>query len=695
MVAGELYIPLPMRIALAIVHAFTGKHCIREKSSMNEQKSESTAFLLLQLILLAVLIFFACFWRLGDTPIKDFDEVVAVRAVQSIHHGESWLTPVVDGKAYLRKPPFKMWLAQIPLYFLGESNFSYRLIDAVAGAATALLVFFFSRHVFKLWGIGLFSAMALLGCRGYILTHCVRTAVHDSMVTFLSTAAICCCWLYCMGLKEGSPHAKNRRWIFLAALLSGAATITKSVVGLFPLLVLAPLILCDRALVRLLISQYRVVVQAALIAAVLPTFYFGYHFLCTEDAWGLMVKHEVVKRITKGFHHQNHTLFYFRALFIKNLYVNPFLVVAGLGVSAYCWLRWKEQPYLLLLVWSILPTIVLNTIPSRLAWYLAPALPGMAMACGVVVAKAFGAISQGMPGTFSAPWWWRVRACFFILCAIGGVGLLGYNYSRVIKSIDRLPERMALDHFVERLNRQARDTTSTAAAGPVLVDRVHLSGADKVYLGMLGERAIFIGKRDVAQVFNSYPKAILITQVKGALNVLRNTAVAGYGFIKADMYRASGFTVLARSGEGVLPPVSPRTRVFHFGKDEIHLLYGFEAARSEKKRLVRDTSGSEVAFLLPGDSILTALGGTLSIKSALHPEAAEEVRGIDVYLNSKKIGSYTPQRARFKSTDVAVDKGALVAGDNVVSLKAQGASPGLTDKFLMMEQIGVALGDVH
>ena len=127
------------------------------------------AFALLSTLLLAS---FICFYKLDSHPFKPSDESLHVKATQHMFHSGDLWTPVVDGEPYFRKPPFKMWLSLIPVAVLGESNLSYRFIDAAAGVATAMLTCAAGYWLLGSWFAGWVAAVALLGCRYFVLYHC-------------------------------------------------------------------------------------------------------------------------------------------------------------------------------------------------------------------------------------------------------------------------------------------------------------------------------------------------------------------------------------------------------------------------------------------------------------------------------------------------------------------------------------------
>lgn len=651
---------------------------------------ESRSFLLLQLIIVAGLIFYACFWRLGEKSVTHYDEYVTMRAIQGIVDTGEWWRPSVDGETYLRKPPFKMWLTLIPLHFFGQSNFSFRFIDALAGAGTVLLVFFFSRSLLGLWGVGLLSALALLGCKAFVLEHCVRNAVHDSLLTFLSTAALVCGWKYFQGLLGAAPPVKSRRWLYLCAASVSCAVLTKSIAGFFPIVILGTFAVIDKELLACLRRELSAIAIVFLIALAFPGLYFVYHFVFTDGAWGIMIKHEVVRRIRSGFHHRNSPFFYVRGLLVKNKFVPSLLFIAGMLWSAFQWFVRRNRSHLLVLNWAVLPILLFSFIPSRLFWYLAPSFPGMAILVGALCAKFFDLLESCTREHRRSGIVRAVCGVLSIACVVDGVSLLAENYALVVLNISHRSDTLPIDQFVNELfDLQSRQ--NAVRGGPVIIDRVHLSYADDVYFGMLGKNAIHVRASDsLEQLIEAHPTALVVTGVQKAGELLRAEKFSGYGFFRAEAARPQSLAILSKSTEVQPYPVTSLTQVYHFGTDDVETLYGFAAARSEKKRLVRDVIGKEAAFLLPGNRFLRDLGAELIINAKLSSSAATPAL-IEVVVNQKVIGEFSPESQSFKYFPFTVGDNILLPGRNIVVVRTKNSAQGVNDNLLMLEKVRLTL----
>lgn len=142
---------------------------------------------------LFVLIYLVIFLKLGNFPMRWWDEsMFAVNTYEMMHNG-NWFSLYYNGVPDLfnTKPPLTCWLQIIFVKLGGYNEISLRLPSALAAGISVLVLFrFVSRRVDFLaaW----ISALILLTSYGFIHFHTARTADSDSLLTLfllLSTIA--------------------------------------------------------------------------------------------------------------------------------------------------------------------------------------------------------------------------------------------------------------------------------------------------------------------------------------------------------------------------------------------------------------------------------------------------------------------------------------------------------------------------
>ncbi len=166
--------------------------------------------------------------RVGVGPLPNYDDAYyAEKAKQMLHTGD-WLTPRFAGVERLDNPPLFLWLIACSFRLFGITGYAAVLPSAFAGvvcvALTHRLARALGRDAFESWAAG----FVLLGT-GYFLKY----ANHAMFDVFLTALCVATMLAYTRAWRGGAG------WWALIGVLSGAGVLTKSVLGLFPLIVIA------------------------------------------------------------------------------------------------------------------------------------------------------------------------------------------------------------------------------------------------------------------------------------------------------------------------------------------------------------------------------------------------------------------------------------------------------------------------
>lgn len=315
---------------------------------------------------------FMFLWNVGASSISvRSDEVIYVRTTQSIlHNGD--LFPLKHGAVPMfEKPPLKLWLGSIFPFILGESNFSFRLLDGLLGVCvvgvTALLAYTMTSRPIIALGAG----SLLLGMPELVIAqHSFRHAVLDGLLCALILLGALYSWRVC-ALKRYPSWDES---CILGALWS-LAVLTKSVAGLVP----AACSLISLATVQRGASASSSWKRLAPIVLI-PIVTFGAYALALrlcvgQKALSIFLGVEILQRIFSGFqgHNTGSAGFYLWYLFARAGGVPQALLVSGLVGACICCRRRSELRFLL--VWSVLPVALYSCAASRVPWYLSPYLP--------------------------------------------------------------------------------------------------------------------------------------------------------------------------------------------------------------------------------------------------------------------------------------------------------------------------------
>ncbi len=313
------------------------------------------------------------FWRLGITPLEDFDEAYYAEGAREMLGRHDLLTPYFNGQPFLLKPVLIYWIIAAAFRFLIQSEFAARAASAFLATGLVLLVYWFGTRTLSR-RTGFFAGLAL--ALSYMWIDIGRDASIDVP---LAAAVVPAIFLFYLG-TQASPRRK--RWLYLPAYpLFGIALLAKGPVPLGVVVCgLLAYLLAARRLRSTLREAHLLPGIALCLAVAAPwyayeliheraffsTFFIGEHFghirgqlARTEPVWG--------------------NLYYLLVYF--------FPWVAFLPAAYLHTFRQQDRGHVLrLCAWWSAAVIVLFSVPqSKLAHYLAPAFPPMALMVGAWV----------------------------------------------------------------------------------------------------------------------------------------------------------------------------------------------------------------------------------------------------------------------------------------------------------------------
>lgn len=329
---------------------------------------------------------------IGEQSIRFSDEATHVRVIQEMIGTGDYLRPTLDGELYLNKPPLKMWITIALTKVIGESNFSFRLIDGLCSAGIVLLAFLFACELFLSVGAGLLTAFTLLTSFGFFYGGRFNTATQDSFVVFANSCAMWCFFIISKRLALGQNSNTSLAWpMFGAGISLACGVLVKSIVGLVPLVILAPVLLFNPAMIARIVRHHKPALLIAIVAAVLPPIvYFSHVLLSFEGAWSRIFGYDIKARLfTEGFHNPEKWWFYLDRLFVQSEFCAGWLLACAL---VFLLIRlWSELSFnqLFLTSWAFTPLIVFTCLQSRAFHYIGPAFPAFALAITALLMSCF------------------------------------------------------------------------------------------------------------------------------------------------------------------------------------------------------------------------------------------------------------------------------------------------------------------
>lgn len=228
---------------------------------MGRALSSGTQNLRLILLVLAVLLLFPGLFQGG---LSGYDDALYAHEGKQMARYGNWGTIQFNGSPNFEYPPLFVWLEAISIKTLGASDFAAKFPSAILGLGTILLVYFLAQLISANAFVALYSAGILMTTQYFVKasTH----AMTDVPFTFFFTLALL---LYLKGLRQ--PE-----YFPLCGLAIGLAILTRSVIGLIPLVI----ILAHLAVIRGCgIECRRHLLIGALLSLALPSVWFAYEFM--------------------------------------------------------------------------------------------------------------------------------------------------------------------------------------------------------------------------------------------------------------------------------------------------------------------------------------------------------------------------------------------------------------------------------
>jgi 4-amino-4-deoxy-L-arabinose transferase-like glycosyltransferase len=319
------------------------------------------AFLLLALVL-ALLLF-----RLSALPLLGPDEPRYARVAVEMHRAGGWVTPTLQGRPWLEKPPLYYWLAGGAFAVLGETEAAARVPSILAAlllaGTTALL------------GARLYSPSAGLHA-GFVAGTSLlpfaygHAASMDMLLAATVTVAIGLAGLRVLGIA-------GRLAVVAAAAAAGLATLAKGPLGLLlPGLVLGSHV----ALTRDARSSRELLHPRALLAFVVVAAPWYVAILLDQGRrfMEVFLLNHNLERFTSTIHHHPGPIWYYLPVLLVGL-----IPWSGLAVPAVLRAAPREsRADLFLLLWLALPLLFFSLAGSKLPGYILPCVAPLAILMG-------------------------------------------------------------------------------------------------------------------------------------------------------------------------------------------------------------------------------------------------------------------------------------------------------------------------
>ena len=282
-----------------------------------------------------------------------------------------WIVPRMNGLLYFEKPVLGYWLTAASLRVFGENRFAVRLPSALAIGLTACVTFALVAFSTRRRDWASLAALIFLSSLG--AAACGIVAVLDGLLTvFLAATNVS----FFVAATAERRSRREAAWLLLSGVCAGLAFLTKGFVALVvPALAAGTYLLWQRRAADL--ARMAWVPLAAATAILLPWSVSIY--LREPSFWPRFFWHENVHRfVAENAQHAEPAWFY---LAIAPLILLPWSFAAPAAVAS---LRERARselrdPIRFCLCWIAGPFVFFSTSSGKLASYVVPLLPPVAV----------------------------------------------------------------------------------------------------------------------------------------------------------------------------------------------------------------------------------------------------------------------------------------------------------------------------
>lgn len=608
-------------------------------------------------------------YDLGENSIRYSDEATHVRVEQEMIKSGNYFSPTLDGQTYLNKPPLKMWLSIAAVKLLGQSNFSFRLIDGLSAAAIVAFTFLFGYRILGSPVAGFIAAIVLCGSQGFLYGGRFNTATQDAFVVFTNCVALWC-FLCALQKLDADSGVSVRGHLVGAAFAMALGVLTKSVVGLVPLIILVPVVLWKPKFLQRAFVQHRTAIIQAVAVFLLPVgLYFGQVLVRFPDAWARVFGYDIKQRLlTEGFHNPEKWWFYLDRLFVKQEFAPNWLLAAALTYSVYCAARRASLERILISSWALVPLLLFSSLQSRAFHYLGPAFPGFALAIAALVIDSWRhLISQSVP---------RLRKVVAAVVCIATIFTLSVSLVKAIHRASNDKRKLPIELAIN-------DLKSLPWVPKVVIhDFQSFLEGDPYQRWRQSFYLDSVSASEAAEIPQPGSDTAVLTSWQTALELLRDPESSRRPCAYAPLWKPEkkrqsvrgnpdkpdAVALLFSECEKLRFPLAFRRvdRKLFWDDPDLEILYGIGRRDRVAGVDFQALGATSLAFTLRRDDILSNLGASLSVLAAVeNGSQSQRPQELMVLLNDTELGSLQISGGKFRDYLLEIKPGALKRGANL------------------------------
>lgn len=290
---------------------------------------------------------------------------------RSMFESGDWLIPRINSLPFMHKPPLLHWLSSIFMELFGMHIWVLRLVPVLAAILMLVSLFLFvrkhiSERVAQLTAIILGTNLLFFGSSEYIN--------HDLLLASWITVSVLCFVDFTISARKSI--------LFLGYFAGAAAFLSKGLIGvLIPGMILLPWLLYTKQWKKIpsLLNPFAILLFILLVSPWLYAVQLKY----PQFLHYFFIDQQFSRFSSKEFNNKQPWCFYLIILFVSYL---PWIFASRFQSIKTVFQNYKQSTLLALLIWWFISVTVFFSIPpSKLAGYILPAVPPLAVFLALVI----------------------------------------------------------------------------------------------------------------------------------------------------------------------------------------------------------------------------------------------------------------------------------------------------------------------
>ncbi|WP_198079525.1 ArnT family glycosyltransferase [Acinetobacter calcoaceticus] len=290
---------------------------------------------------------------------------------RSMFESGDWLIPRINSLPFMHKPPLLHWLSSIFMELFGMHIWVLRLVPVLAATLMLVSLFLFvrkhiSERVAQLTAIILGTNLLFFGSSEYIN--------HDLLLASWITVSVLCFVDFTISARKSI--------LFLGYFAGAAAFLSKGLIGvLIPGMILLPWLLYTKQWKKIpsLLNPFAILLFILLVSPWLYAVQLKY----PQFLHYFFIDQQFSRFSSKEFNNKQPWYFYMLILFVSCL---PWIFASRFQSVKTVFQNYKQSTLLALLIWWFISVTAFFSIPpSKLAGYILPAVPPLAIFLALVI----------------------------------------------------------------------------------------------------------------------------------------------------------------------------------------------------------------------------------------------------------------------------------------------------------------------